>query len=84
MPKYEGLNISIDTVDGFQGKESDLVIFGITRTAGPFRFLADKRRLNVALSRAKDQIIILGYMRYARKHKLLSQIADMCQVKVMS
>lgn len=80
VPKYENLSIAIDTVDGFQGKESDLVIFGITRTTGPFRFLADERRLNVALSRAKDQIIIIGNTEYARRHRLLSLIADMCRV----
>ena len=70
----------IDTVDGFQGKEADIVIFGITHTTGPFRFLADERRLNVALSRAKDQIIIVGNREYAEKKRLLAKIADECKV----
>ena len=68
--------IKIDTVDGFQGKESDVVIFSTTRTEGSYRFLADERRLNVALSRAKDRIIIVGYVEYAKESPLLKSIID--------
>lgn len=76
--EYVNLRINIDTVDGFQGKEADVVIFGITRTSGPFRFLADNRRLNVALSRAKNQIYIVGNKQYAVKHQLLADIIEAC------
>lgn len=68
------LNITIDTVDGFQGKESDIVIFSLTRNHGSFRFLSDIRRLNVALSRAKDKIFIVGDINYSSKNKILSEI----------
>ena len=68
--------IKIDTVDGFQGKECDVIIYSVTRTSGSYRFLADKRRLNVALSRAKDKIFIIGYMDYAKGSKLLSDVAS--------
>lgn len=78
---YHHLKTAVDTVDGFQGKEADIVIFGITRTTGPFRFLADERRMNVALSRAKDQIIIIGYKTYAEKHQLLKRIIDSCEIE---
>lgn len=67
-------NVKIDTVDGFQGKECDIVIFSITRTYGPYRFLADYRRLNVALSRAKDYIYIIGQIDYAKNNKLIKKI----------
>lgn len=67
---YNLLKIEVDTVDGFQGKEADIVIFGVTCTSGTFRFLADPRRLNVALSRAKDRIIIVGNKKYALQHGL--------------
>lgn len=44
--------ITIATVDGFQGKESDIVIFSCVRSgAGSIGFLSDLRRLNVALTR---------------------------------
>lgn len=72
--------IKIDTVDGFQGKEADIVIFSITRTTGAFRFLADDRRLNVALSRAKNQIYIVGNKEYCEKSKLLRTIIGRCNI----
>ena len=74
-------SIKIDTVDGFQGKECDVIIFSITRTTGSYRFLADVRRLNVALSRAKDKIIIVGNIEYAVGNELLSKIMKRCVVK---
>ena len=70
------LEINIDTVDGFQGKESDVVIFSLTRTVGSFRFLADVRRLNVALSRARDKIYIIGKLNYASNNQVLKSIAE--------
>ncbi|MBQ6343427.1 MAG: AAA family ATPase [Anaerolineaceae bacterium] len=76
---YRMLKITIDTVDSFQGKECDIVIFGITRTKGSYRFFADKRRLNVALSRAKDQVIIVGFKNYAKKNALLNNIMNLCK-----
>lgn len=73
--------VKIDTVDGFQGKESDVVIFSVTRTTGSYRFLADERRLNVALSRAKNKIYIVGEKNYAEKEQILKKIIDKCTVK---
>lgn len=77
-------NVKIDTVDGFQGKECDIVIFSITRTYGPYRFLADYRRLNVALSRAKDYIYIVGQVDYAEDNKLLKKIIRYFKIKKLS
>lgn len=76
--KYSKLNIQIDSVDAFQGKESDIVIFSLTRTHGSYRFLADKRRLNVALSRAKEKIYIVGDAQYAKNNELLTQVLSKC------
>ncbi len=73
-------NVKIDTVDGFQGKESDIVIFSVTRTKGSYRFLADNRRINVALSRAKDKIIIVGDCEYAKTNSLFKSIMEKCTV----
>lgn len=77
-------NVKIDTVDGFQGKECDIVIFSITRTNGPYRFLADYRRLNVALSRAKDYIYVVGQVNYAENNKLLKKIIRYFKIKKLS
>ena len=73
-------DVKIDTVDGFQGKECDIVIFSVTRTSGSYRFLADRRRMNVALSRAKDRIIIVGNKEYSEKEALLKAIMDKCKI----
>ncbi len=75
------VNPKVDTVDGFQGKESDIVIFSLTRSHGSFRFLADNRRLNVALSRARDQIYMVGYLKYAKTNKLLNAVLEYCDIK---
>jgi superfamily I DNA and/or RNA helicase len=54
--------ITIDTVDGFQGQERDLMLISLTRSndRGEIGFLSDKRRLNVALTRAKRKLIVVG------------------------
>ena len=58
--EYNYLTVEVNTVDAFQGKERDIVFFSITRTQGSARFFADPRRLNVALSRARDRLFIVG------------------------
>lgn len=61
-----GLNIPINelvaTVDSYQGQERDLIILTFTRsnTQGIVGFLKDWRRLNVAMTRAKRQLIMVG------------------------
>lgn len=78
------VSIRVDTIDGFQGKESDIVIFSLTRTHGSYRFLADTRRLNVALSRAKDYIYMVGYLEYAKENQLLNKVSEYCDIKFIS
>lgn len=77
---FQYINPRVDTVDGFQGKESDTVIFSLTRSHGPFRFLADNRRLNVALSRAKNHLYMVGSLKYAKTNPLLNAISERCDI----
>lgn len=79
---FANLDVNVDTIDGFQGKECDVVIFSLTRTVGSFRFLADDRRLNVALSRARNKLYIVGSLGYAIQHNLLKKIVEYCEVVV--
>lgn len=52
----------IATVDSFQGRELDVVLFGFTRSnaEGRIGFLAELRRLNVSLTRARRQLVLVG------------------------
>ena len=72
--EYPNLNIDIDTIDSFQGKDADVVIFCITRTTGSLMFFSNPRRLNVALSRAKNLCCIIGYSKFATNNKTLRNI----------
>ncbi|MFI5136977.1 MAG: AAA domain-containing protein [Sphingobacteriales bacterium] len=54
--------ISVNTIDSFQGQERDLVLIGLTRSnsEGVIGFLADIRRMNVAMTRARKKLVIIG------------------------
>ena len=62
----------VGTVDSFQGSEADVVILSLVRnnakTGGrALGFLRDRRRMNVALSRAKSQLIVVGSLAFMRE-----------------
>ncbi|MFI8145043.1 AAA domain-containing protein [Acinetobacter sp. ABJ_C5_2] len=55
-------SVKIDTVDSYQGKENRIVVFSVTRNTPDFSsaFLASENRVNVALSRSMDRLVIFG------------------------
>ncbi|MFS1421973.1 AAA domain-containing protein [Shewanella sp. 10N.286.48.B5] len=61
--KLRSLTIKVDTVDSFQGSEAELVCYSTVRTHGSLQFLLDKKRLNVACSRAKENLMFFGNIR---------------------
>lgn len=61
------MSVEIDTVDAFQGREADVVFFSFVRTTGSPRFFSDDRRLNVALSRARDSVYLVGAIDYLQR-----------------
>ncbi len=60
--RWRHLQLEIDTVDAYQGREMDFIIYSIVRsnTERKIGFLKDMRRLNVALSRAHELLVIVG------------------------
>lgn len=54
--------IAVDTVDAFQGREREIIFIGLVRSnsRGEIGFLNDKRRINVALTRAKMKLVVIG------------------------
>jgi DNA polymerase III delta prime subunit len=58
--KSKRSSVQISTVDGFQGQEKDIIILSKVRTVSSGGFLADFRRINVALTRAKHHLYVLG------------------------
>ena len=54
--------LSVNTIDSFQGQERDMVLISMTRSnnEGIIGFLADVRRMNVAITRAKKKLVIVN------------------------
>ncbi|GEU14239.1 hypothetical protein QuyetLC_26870 [Bacillus anthracis] len=60
--QFPYLDMEINNVDAFQGSEKDIIIYSVVRSNNnaELGFLSDERRLNVSLSRAKQQLFIVG------------------------
>ena len=68
--------ISVNTVDGFQGQERDVILISLVRSndEGQIGFLKDLRRMNVAMTRARMKLIILGDKSTMTKHPFYQKL----------
>lgn len=85
------LVIEVNSIDGFQGREKDVVLFSCVRSSGnhggggdgggssnhkSIGFVADERRMNVAITRAKKALLIVGDRHTLRRDKLWEGLLD--------
>ena len=75
--------ISVNTVDGFQGQERDVIILSLVRSndEGQIGFLRDLRRMNVAITRARMKLIILGSVSTLTKHPFYKRLYEYIQAE---
>jgi superfamily I DNA and/or RNA helicase len=73
-----GPGLEIDTVDGFQGREKEVVIISLVRSSAEqeIGFLSEIRRMNVALTRAKRKLIVIGDGATMSTHPFYSRLFE--------
>jgi senataxin len=79
--------VKVATVDGFQGQEQEVILISCVRTSrthdgrrGGIGFLREKRRLNVALTRAKSAVLIVGDAAWLARHDpTWRRLVDFCR-----
>ncbi len=70
--------LTVHTVDGFQGQERDVIFISLVRAneQGQIGFLSDLRRMNVAITRARMKLVILGEAATLARHPFYRQLLE--------
>ena len=70
--------MSVNTVDGFQGQERDVIYISLVRAnnEGQIGFLSDLRRMNVAMTRARMKLVILGEAATLKQHPFYKRLQE--------
>lgn len=70
--------LTVNTVDGFQGQERDVIFISLVRAneKGEIGFLRDLRRMNVAITRAKMKLVILGDAPTLKRHTFYKRLLE--------
>lgn len=69
LPEWTRLQVEVATIDAYQGREADVVLLSVTRSneMKKLGFLRSRNRINVALSRARDGLVIVGDDLFCRR-----------------
>ena len=72
---------TVNTVDGFQGQERDVIFISLVRANddGQIGFLGDLRRMNVAITRARMKLVILGESETLARHPFYRELLEYIQ-----
>lgn len=70
--------LTVNTVDGFQGQERDVIVLSMVRSneSGDIGFLRDLRRMNVAMTRARHKLIVVGDSETLGRHPFYRKLVD--------
>ncbi len=73
--------VTVNTVDAFQGQERDVIIVSLVRAndEGQIGFLSDLRRMNVAITRARCKLVILGSASTLCRHRFYRRLYEACR-----
>ncbi len=73
--------LTVNTVDSFQGQERDVIVISLVRSNdnGQIGFLSDLRRMNVAITRARMKVMILGHADTLTRHKFYHKLYNYIQ-----
>lgn len=94
-PNHTTMQLEINTIDGFQGREKDVILFSTVRSntikshhqhhggnaVGKIGFVADERRLNVAITRARKAMLIIGNQETLRSDATWNSLIDSLQAR---
>ncbi|HET7752642.1 MAG TPA: AAA domain-containing protein [Anaeromyxobacteraceae bacterium] len=81
LERHVDAGLEVDTVDGFQGREKDAVVVSLVRAndSGDVGFLADVRRMNVALTRARRKLVVVGDGATVSRHPFYAAFLEHAQ-----
>ena len=70
--------LAVNTIDSFQGQERDVIYISLVRSNenGEIGFLADTRRMNVALTRARKKLVVIGDSATISQHPFYEKFLD--------
>ena len=81
--KLKALSATVNTIDAFQGQERDLIYISLVRSneKGEIGFLKDYRRMNVAITRAKHKLVVIGDSATIGNDAFYGNFLDYCEQK---
>ncbi len=80
-PDFPDKSLSINTIDGFQGQERDIVYISLVRSndKNEIGFLSDYRRMNVAMTRARKLLVVIGDSATIGNNPFYAQFLEYCE-----